>query len=142
MRVFLEEVDLLQSMPLASRQLWQMRVVLRALQLNSKIEKARKAINVDVKDWNVNLDDALATKYDKIAWMSRRLAGRLYKQVRQPRCISRFTSRLGLTTSAKSNCPQFAELEKPHSSTQRLFAGPFSSNVCRRRRMSSTGKGC
>ena len=84
MRVFLEEVDLLQSMPLASRQLWQMRVVLRALQLNSKIEKARKAINVDVKDWNVNLDDALATKYDKIAWMSRRLAGRLYKQVRQP----------------------------------------------------------
>ena len=89
MRVFLEEVAMLQGMPLASQQLWRMRVVLRALQLNCKIEKARKAIKADVKAWNQTLvrelDAALATRDHKTAWsLSRRLAGRLYKQVRQP----------------------------------------------------------
>ena len=89
MHIFLEEVGMLQQMPLASQQLWRMRLVLRALQLNGRIEKARRAIKTDVKAWNQNLvrelDAALDTKDHKTAWsVSRRLAGRLYKQPRQP----------------------------------------------------------
>eukprot|EP00435_Cladocopium_sp_Y103_P051126 s1352_g15.t1 len=89
MSLFLQGVEHLGHVPLVRRQQWQMRLALLALRLNACQQIAQHAIKTDVRDWNAHLleklQSAINTHDSREAWsISRQLAGRLFKNPRQP----------------------------------------------------------